>query len=232
MLGRIWSKQGHQCPTVVNVFSDISDNHYAMDDIACLRSLGIINGTNPTVFSPNKEITRAQTAALLGRMWNARPGLPAETVPPVGGGAPPPGSGGGGPPPGDGEQGPTGASAPSRPATPTLTVADQSLLVEWTAPSDNGAPITDYDVQYRIEDIDLNRAGNQPGPWMVHTHTGTGPYRHNRLVDQRHRLPDSGTRYQQRGGRPLVSPSGRDAHGGTGTNPTITSAVFCTGSSP
>ena len=41
------------------------------------------------------------------------------------------------------------AEAPAAPAAPTLTVWHASLTVSWTAPADNGADITDYDVQYR-----------------------------------------------------------------------------------
>ena len=42
------------------------------------------------------------------------------------------------------------ASAPSRPAAPTLTAGDGELGVSWTAPADNGAPIEYYEVQARV----------------------------------------------------------------------------------
>ena len=42
------------------------------------------------------------------------------------------------------------AQAPDVPAKPTLTLGDGQLGVSWTAPSDNGATITDYNVQYRV----------------------------------------------------------------------------------
>ncbi len=41
------------------------------------------------------------------------------------------------------------ALAPSKPETPTLEVANNKLLVSWTAPADNGFSIIDYDVQYK-----------------------------------------------------------------------------------
>ena len=41
------------------------------------------------------------------------------------------------------------ASAPAAPSRPGLTVGDGQLGVRWTAPSDNGAAIDDYDVRYR-----------------------------------------------------------------------------------
>ena len=41
------------------------------------------------------------------------------------------------------------ALPPNRPGPPHLTARDQSLVVEWQSPTDNGASITDYDVRYR-----------------------------------------------------------------------------------
>ena len=41
------------------------------------------------------------------------------------------------------------ALAPSAPPAPTVTPGDGQLEVRWTAPSDNGAAIDDYDVRYR-----------------------------------------------------------------------------------
>ena len=43
----------------------------------------------------------------------------------------------------------TPATKPDSPAAPTVNSWHASLRVSWTAPADNGAPITDYDVQYR-----------------------------------------------------------------------------------
>ena len=68
----------------------------------------------------------------------------------------------------------TPAGKPAAPAAPTLTVNNTSLGVSWTAPSNNGDAITDYDIQYRIADTDQSTEGNQPGSWTDHDHTGTG----------------------------------------------------------
>ena len=57
------------------------------------------------------------------------------------------------------------ATAPDAPAAPTLTAGDGQIGVVWSAPSDNGSPITDYDVQYR--------QGNS-GIFTSHAHNGTG----------------------------------------------------------
>ncbi len=40
-------------------------------------------------------------------------------------------------------------SAPGQPDAPTLTAGNTQIEVEWTAPANNGAAITDYDVEYR-----------------------------------------------------------------------------------
>ena len=41
------------------------------------------------------------------------------------------------------------AQKPDKPDAPTVSVWNQSLRLSWTAPADNGAAISDYDVQYR-----------------------------------------------------------------------------------
>ena len=41
------------------------------------------------------------------------------------------------------------AQVPDAPGMPTVNPGDRKLVVKWTAPSDNGARITDYNVQYR-----------------------------------------------------------------------------------
>ena len=52
---------------------------------------------------------------------------------------------------------------PNTPATPTLSVGMTWLDVSWTAPFDNGAAITGYDVHYRLSG----------GNWVDASHTGT-----------------------------------------------------------
>ena len=42
----------------------------------------------------------------------------------------------------------TPVSAPGRPSTPTVEAGNQSLVVTWVAPADNGLDITGYDVEY------------------------------------------------------------------------------------
>ena len=58
----------------------------------------------------------------------------------------------------------TGADVPDAPLAPTLTTGSTWLEASWTAPTDNGAAITDYDVQYR-------ETGTN---WQTASHAGTG----------------------------------------------------------
>ncbi len=60
------------------------------------------------------------------------------------------------------------AGVPDAPAAPTLTMSNLELLVSWVAPADNGAAITDYDVQYRLTSTSPN------GAWTDANYTGTG----------------------------------------------------------
>ena len=53
---------------------------------------------------------------------------------------------------------------PGRPAAPTVTASSNSLSLRWTAPTNSGPAISDYDVQYRA-------TGNSFTDWP---HTGTG----------------------------------------------------------
>ena len=71
------------------------------------------------------------------------------------------------------EDGVPAPQPPDAPAAPTLTVDNQALEVSWDAPTVNGSAITDYDVRYRVKDSDSVTSGDQPGPWVTHTHVGT-----------------------------------------------------------
>ena len=56
------------------------------------------------------------------------------------------------------------AEEPDAPSAPTLTAGTTWLEASWTAPADNGAAITDYDLHYR----------ETGGNWQDANHTGTG----------------------------------------------------------
>ncbi|MFY0516383.1 S-layer homology domain-containing protein [Lysinibacillus sp. UGB7] len=61
--------------TIVEVESEVKDapgfkdinNHWAKEDIVQLYKLGVINGSSPTTFEPDKPITRQQAAAMMER---------------------------------------------------------------------------------------------------------------------------------------------------------------------
>ena len=55
--------------------------------------------------------------------------------------------------------------APRKPSKPTVTRGDQQLSVSWSAPTNNGTDITDYDVQYKK---------SSDSDWTSHSFTGTG----------------------------------------------------------
>ena len=58
------------------------------------------------------------------------------------------------------------AGPPSRPAAPTATTTDKKITLTWTPPANNGNPINDYDIRYRIHT-------NTPWcTWTEHPHNG------------------------------------------------------------
>ena len=70
----------------------------------------------------------------------------------------------------------TAAGVPSRPAAPTLSSrTTTSLSVAWVAPNNNGATITDYDVQYREGTSGAFSAWPHTGTSRTATITGLDP---------------------------------------------------------
>lgn len=53
--------------TVVNPFVDVNESNWFYDDVMWGVRAGLVNGTDPTHFSPNHAMTRAQAIALLRR---------------------------------------------------------------------------------------------------------------------------------------------------------------------
>ena len=67
----------------------------------------------------------------------------------------------------------TNVPAPGKPAAPTVTVASHtSLSATWTAPTNTGPAITDYDVQYRKGTIGTFTPWPHTGPATTTTITG------------------------------------------------------------
>ena len=68
MLVRLWRASGRECPTDSRpAFTDVVAGNVHRDDIACVRALGITNGTSATTFSPERPITRQEAAVLVAR---------------------------------------------------------------------------------------------------------------------------------------------------------------------
>ncbi len=60
---------------------------------------------------------------------------------------------------------------PAKPATPTLTPGNESLVVAWKAPADNGSAIVRYDVAHCVSTADCSIDGDWSSPGTV---TGSG----------------------------------------------------------
>lgn len=74
-------------------------------------------------------------------------------------------SGGVGPYSAAGESTPLGK--PAKPGTPTLTPGNESLVVTWKAPADNGAAITSYDVAHCVSTDDCSLDGDWTSPTSI-----------------------------------------------------------------
>ena len=59
----------------------------------------------------------------------------------------------------------TPRTVPAAPARPNISEGDEELAVSWTAPADNGAALTDYDVWYKR---------SSAASWTNHVFIGTG----------------------------------------------------------
>ena len=110
------------------------------------------------------------------------------------------------------------AEVPDAPSAPTLTAGETWLEASWTAPADNGAAITGYDVA-------LPRDGRELDGRLARRHdhheTHRKPHRRHRLPGararvergRRRRLVADGVRAHGRGGGSAGCPVGADADG-------------------
>ena len=53
----------------VSQFSDVGAGRYAADYILCMRALGLSVGTASGAYNPESDLTRAQMATFLVRLW-------------------------------------------------------------------------------------------------------------------------------------------------------------------
>ena len=73
------------------------------------------------------------------------------------------------------------AQPPSKPAAPTLTAGNAQLTVSWTAPANNGASISDYDLQYSSDGstwtfVEMDSAANTARSYVITTLTNGTAY--------------------------------------------------------
>ena len=77
MLARAYrTRSGRLCPdgTAPHRFVDVPEESYASDDIACLYGLAVVSGTTVSTYSPSKQVTRQQLAAMLARLYRTLSG--------------------------------------------------------------------------------------------------------------------------------------------------------------
>lgn len=56
-------------PSNMSQFDDVLDGDYGSDHILCAKALGLTLGTSEGIFEPHTELTRAQMATFLVRLW-------------------------------------------------------------------------------------------------------------------------------------------------------------------
>ena len=57
-------------------FTDVATTSPTYNDIGRIYGLGITTGTTPTTYSPGADVTRAQMASFLARLYEAIPNPP------------------------------------------------------------------------------------------------------------------------------------------------------------
>ena len=151
LLARLWRAAGQSCPAAApRPFTDLPAGHFAAGDVACLAGAGVVKGATATLFAPDATATRAQTAALVARVW--RTGLHSSRRPDSTSGA----GGAGGSAGAGGSGGPQRGSSPPAgvPGAPELTGFRQgkgSITVQWARPDDEGqSSLTGFNVQYGV----------------------------------------------------------------------------------
>ena len=68
---------GTDAPVADTPFTDVETTSSTYDDIGRIYGLGITTGTNPTTYSPGADVTRAQMASFLARLYKAVTGTDA-----------------------------------------------------------------------------------------------------------------------------------------------------------
>ena len=151
LLARMWRAADQSCPAGSSpTFTDLADDHFAADDVACLAGAGVVKGSTATLFAPDATTTRAQTAALVARMWRA--GLHSSRRPDSMSGSAGAAGAAGGLSSGGSQR---GSSPPvAVPGPPTLTgivQGKEQISIQWARPADEGqSSLTGFNVQYGV----------------------------------------------------------------------------------
>ena len=70
-LARLWRDVlGRSCPKGSHPFTDVSENHFAAADIACIYQLKITKGAGPDTYAPNAALTASQMTRFIVRLLN------------------------------------------------------------------------------------------------------------------------------------------------------------------
>ena len=71
-LARLAPLLGRDCPSDTEVpFEDVAADDPDRSGVACLYALGVTVGTSATTYAPGDNLTRAQAATMLARIWQA-----------------------------------------------------------------------------------------------------------------------------------------------------------------
>ena len=91
LLARVWRLLGHDCPAddAAPFDDDVADSVH-LDDISCLRALGITGGTGASTFAPDRQVTRAEFATMVARLHHLADPPPAPRPPKKSQQTPPP----------------------------------------------------------------------------------------------------------------------------------------------
>ena len=83
LIQRVMAVSGGLCTSRVPPWVDLASTSFAIGEVSCLYGSGLINGTTASTFSPAAPVTRAETAALVARIYRylSTSACPTDTPP-------------------------------------------------------------------------------------------------------------------------------------------------------
>jgi hypothetical protein len=82
LIQRVMAVSDGMCASRVPPWSDLASTSFAIGEISCLYGSNLINGTTATTFSPSAPVTRAETTALVARLYRYLSTNTCPTAPP------------------------------------------------------------------------------------------------------------------------------------------------------